>query len=372
MKSGEIDRIYWVTIAARLAQPILHHLEKRTLKKALPPTSGREAVAPLEALARLLSGLAPWLELNEGESQGIGAQAREALKAATDPQSPDYMLFTQNRQALVDSAFLAVAILRAPTALWQKVEPRVQDQVIQALELARELETYETNWLLFSAILEVTLGKLGRPARSAPIEHALRRHEEWYKGDGAYGDGPSFHWDYYNSFVIHPMLLEIARHAEPAPGGEKLKELLLLRAQRYGEVLERLISPEGTFPPLGRSLTYRFGVLQLLGQLAWRGELPASLPPGQVRAAMTAVLKRQMEAPGTFDDGGWLQPGFCGAQPGLAEFYISRGSLYLCAAGLLPLGLAPSASFWSEPCQDWTARRLWSGQDGAADQALSD
>jgi len=28
------------------------------------------------------------------------------------------------------------------------------------------------------------------------------RHESWYKGDGAYGDGSDFHWDYYNSYVI--------------------------------------------------------------------------------------------------------------------------------------------------------------------------
>ena len=41
------------------------------------------------------------------------------------------------------------------------------------------------------------------------VDYALRQHEQWYKGDGAYGDGPAFHWDYYNSFVIHPMLLDV-------------------------------------------------------------------------------------------------------------------------------------------------------------------
>ena len=41
------------------------------------------------------------------------------------------------------------------------------------------------------------------------VDYALRQHDQWYKGDGAYGDGPTFHWDYYNSFVIHPMLLDV-------------------------------------------------------------------------------------------------------------------------------------------------------------------
>ena len=39
--------------------------------------------------------------------------------------------------------------------------------------------------------------------------HSLRQHDEWYKGDGMYGDGPQFHWDYYNSYVIQPMLLNV-------------------------------------------------------------------------------------------------------------------------------------------------------------------
>ena len=41
------------------------------------------------------------------------------------------------------------------------------------------------------------------------VDYALRQHDQWYKGDGIYGDGPQFHWDYYNSFVIHPMLLDV-------------------------------------------------------------------------------------------------------------------------------------------------------------------
>jgi hypothetical protein len=37
------------------------------------------------------------------------------------------------------------------------------------------------------------------------IGFAIHLFKIWYKGDGIYGDGKDFHWDYYNSFVIQPM-----------------------------------------------------------------------------------------------------------------------------------------------------------------------
>jgi hypothetical protein len=43
-------------------------------------------------------------------------------------------------------------------------------------------------------------------------------------------------------------------------------------------------------------------------------------------------MRRLMDAPGAFDQDGWLQIGFCSRQLHLGESYISTGSLYLCAA----------------------------------------
>jgi hypothetical protein len=78
-----------------------------------------------------------------------------------------------------------------------------------------------------------------------------------------------------------------------------------------------------------------------------------------------------LEAPGTFDSGGWLTVGFCGHQLHLGETYISTGSLYLCAAIFLPLGLGPGDPFWSAPAEDWTSRRIWRGEDAQADHAIA-
>ena len=76
-----------------------------------------------------------------------------------------------------------------------------------------------------------------------------------------------------------------------------------------------------------------------------------------MRGALTAVIRRTLEAPGTFDAAGWLRIGFCGHQPAIGETYISTGSLYLCAAAFLPLGLPASDPFWASPAQPWTAQR---------------
>jgi hypothetical protein len=134
-------------------------------------------------------------------------------------------------------------------------------------------------------------------------------------------------------------------------------------------VLERLVAPDGSFPAIGRSLAYRCGAFHSLAQMALRRALPDGVTAPQVRAALTALIRRTMEAPQTFDGDGWLTIGFCGHQPAIGETYISTGSLYLCAMAFLPLGLAPSDEFWAAPAQPWTSVRAWSGQAFPIDRA---
>jgi hypothetical protein len=381
------DRDYWLSVLERLARPVLEYLAARRLKSSMPVESrpglqaDRASFTHLEAIGRLLCGVAPWLELRglSGAEEDLRAQfaalAREAIDAATDPQSPDFMNFgATGRQPIVDAAFLAQALLRAPNALWRDLPERVQANLVSALRSAGEILPYFNNWLLFSATVEAALMQCGARWDRMRVDYALRQHMHWYVGDGAYADGPEFHWDYYNAFVIQPMLVDVLTAAGDAEAEwARMRPAVLARARRYAAVQERMISPEGTIPPIGRSLAYRFGALQSLAQSALRGDLPNEpepVTPAQVRCAMTAVIRRMIEAPGTFDAQGWLTIGFCGHQPGLGETYISTGSVYLCAAALLPLGLSPSHSFWADPPVDWTARRIYAGVDAPVDHAL--
>jgi hypothetical protein len=152
---------------------------------------------------------------------------------------------------------------------------------------------------------------------------------------------------------------------------KELKPVVWERARRYAAIQERMISPEGTFPAIGRSLTYRFGAFHLLSDISLRKELPENVTPEQVRCALTAVMRRMIERPGTFDEKGWLRIGFAGHQPGLGEAYISTGSLYLCSAAWLPLGLPESDVFWSGAAKPWTEIKVWGGEDTKADHALT-
>ncbi|MCX6950687.1 MAG: DUF2264 domain-containing protein [Verrucomicrobia bacterium] len=72
----------------------------------------------------------------------------------------------------------------------------------------------------------------------------------------------------------------------------------------------------------------------------------------------------------TFDAAGWLRIGVSGSQPGLGETYISTGSLYLCSAAFLPLGLPASDPFWSAPAAKTTWQKIWSGENLPADHAI--
>jgi hypothetical protein len=371
--AGPEDRAAWMRIADRVARPVLAALADRRLKAAMPvegaQAAPRRAVTHLEALGRTLCGLAPWLEY-AADAGDLPDLARAAIASGVDPASPDRLNFTSTSQPLVDAAFLAQALLRAPQSLWTRLEPRTQIQVLEALESTRAISPAHNNWELFAAIIEAFLQRAGRPRDERRLFAALRDFQTWYVGDGVYGDGPEFHWDSYNAFVIQPILVEILDVVgDEASEWREFRQLVHPRFVRYAEIQERLIAPDGSFPPLGRSLAYRCGAFQGLALAALRHVLPPAVPPAQARRALSAVIRRTLEAPGTFDENGWLRIGLAGHQPSLGETYISTGSLYLCTAAFLPLGLPPDDPFWTGPSIPTTWETAWSGRDLPADHA---
>lgn len=379
------DRKLWVWVLDKLAHPVLTRLAAGRLKAEMPVEAvqnpqERARFTHLEAFGRLLSGIAPWLALEEVPPEEAALQseyialAQQALAKATDPASPDFLNFHSGDQPLVDAAFLVQGILRAPNVLWEPLSPQVKAQVIAALKSSRQIAMpTRNNWVLFAGMVEIGLRRMGEPSLKERLEDGVQKMLGWYAGDGAYGDGATFHFDYYNSFVIHPMLLDILEGLNAAdPGFQPALALEKERARRYAAIQERLIMPDGSFPSIGRSTAYRFGAFHLLAQSALRKDLPHGVEPSQVRSGLAAVMARVTAAPGTFDGEGWLRIGFCGHQPELAEAYISTGSLYLASEALLPLGLPASAPFWADPDRPWTQRRIWAGERLAADHAITD
>lgn len=381
-----IDRDYWANACFQLAKPVLEPMSKGELQKTLPIEvspiwDGRDKrVTYMEIFGRLMAGIAPWLSLPDDHSaEGDNRkQLREwALKSytnAVDPQNSDYLLWEKEGQTLVDAAYIANSFIRAPKQLWEPLDSMTKQRYIARFKSLRRVDPPYTNWLLFSAMIETFLVSINEQYDAFRIDMAMRKVDEWYVGDGWYSDGPDFAFDYYNSYVIQPMTFEIIEILKSKKTGVKFTPNVAVvnkRMQRYSEILERLISPEGTFPAFGRSITYRMGVFQPLALLSWKQQLPSTLTEGQVRAGLTAVMKRMFAMEGNFSKEGYLQLGFAGHQAAVADRYTNTGSLYMTSLVFLPLGLPADHSFWNVPAEDWTSKKAWSGKDFPRDHALA-
>ena len=373
--TGLKDREYWVNLLYKIAYPVVHNLAEQTLKKNMPlelaPGYGINAqkVTYLEAVGRTLAGIAPWLALPDDESaegllrKKLRNELLIGLKNAVDPASADYLNFRTEQQPIVDAAFLAHAFLRAPQSLWYPLDELTKKRFIEEFKSLRNRKPAYNNWLLFAGITEGFLLSIGEQHDPSRIDFALKKINEWYAGDGWYSDGAKFSMDYYNSFVIHPMLIDLLKVTlEKKISKKEEYDIALKRMVRYAEYLERIISPEGTFPPFGRSITYRTGAFQALAQTALLEKLPDFIEPAQVRCGLSKIMHNMFDNNANFDTNGWLVLGFNGHQPMVADTYTSTGSLYLATLGFLPLGLPANNKFWTDAPADWTSKKAWSGQ----------
>lgn len=383
------DRAYWCDLLYRMAEPVLKPMSEGRLQATMqvevsPTWDGRnQKVIYMEAFGRLMAGLAPWLSLPD-DATDEGAKRKQlrawALKSyahAVDPESPDCLLWQGEGQALVDAAYLAESFLRGYEALWLPLDEQTKARYIECFIGLRTVDPPYTNWLLFSSTIEAFLAKAGAAYDPYRINSAIRKVEEWYTGDGWYADGPLFAFDYYSSYVFHPMYLETLQAMKEAKVRTRIHygdyyRRALRRAQKFSLVLERFISPEGTFPVFGRSIPYRMAAMQPLALMAWYETLPAGVSNGQVRAALTAVMHRMFDNRENFNQGGYLTIGFAGRQPNIADWYTNNGSLYLTSLAFLPLGLPATHPFWTDAPQPWTSQKAWGGEPFPKDHHWQD
>ena len=226
----------WLSRLLKIEGNVLDHLAEGRLKATMPLSfhSDRADFAPLEAFGRSMLGLAPWLEadadaLDEDECalQAIWREkAIRCIDMATDPASPDFMNFTTGGQPLVDAAFLCHALVRAPKALAAALPERVRRNLAEALRSSRVITAGSNNWVFFTAMVEAGLHVLGEPYDMTRVLYALRVFQDWYVGDGVYGDGAHYHWDYYNSFVIQPLDFQSLGNLAKVTGEVRAERLL--------------------------------------------------------------------------------------------------------------------------------------------------
>lgn len=375
------DRIYWVSILQKIAFPVLNNLRKGSLKKNMPYESKSmegHNFAHLEAFARVFNGIAPWLELGPDSSEeGIlrGKYLALTVKAignAVNPSNNDYLFNIEPKQSLVDVALFAQGLLRSESQVWMNLSMEVQAKIIDIFKETRVIAPYENHWLLFTSIIEAALLEFTGECDRERLVYAVHKfRDELYVGDAIYANGDQYSFDYYNSLVIHPMLNDIlaVMRKYGLSEGEFL-DVQLMRSSRHSAQLERMISPEGTYPLVGPSLSYRCGVFHLLSQAALLKILPRNINPTQVRAALTKVLKRQFGNNNNFDSAGWLVVGLNGSQIDISENNINTGSLYMCCSIFLALGLDFNDQFWTAPASEWSSLKAWRGHPIKADQLI--
>ncbi len=383
----------WVALAADLAIPVLKPMSEGRLHEVYNTASGTLELSPswdgrnvevsyMEAFARLMAGIAPWLALPDDDTpegklrKEIRAMALKSYANAVDPASPDRLGWEKGGQTLVDAAYLAESFFRAWDALWVPLDDTTKARYREAFEGLRRYSPPYQNWVLFCSMEEAFLMRARGKVDEYRLRTGLYKAEEWYVGDGWYSDGPSFAFDYYNAYVIQPMYFEcveelvrarkwlipyVAPDGKRRNAGDRLRDIVK-RMQRHSAILERMVSPEGTYPVFGRSIPYRMAVFHPLALLAWRKELPGELSEGQVRSALDAVRRRMFSDRRNFNKAGFLTLGFNGALPSVSDRYTNNGSLYITSLFLLPLGLPADDSFWTSPDEPWTSLKAWSGQ----------
>ncbi|TCO28775.1 uncharacterized protein DUF2264 [Pedobacter psychrotolerans] len=370
------DRQFWIQQMDKMVRPVLQNLANDSLRIAMPKVTSvhvdnkehRIKVQYVEVLGRVLSGIAPWLQLEGGAADEVALRkqyrewALSGLKNALDSNAKDFMNFDIGGQQLVDASYVALAVVRAPW-LWENLDKKNQTLLMKSIVTTRKFKPVFSNWLLFSAMNEAFLAKFGYDWDPMRVDYALQQMEQWYTGDGMYTDGTSFAFDYYNSYVIHPYLAALSDIiGEKTNAYKDMFEKIKKRNERYAIIQERLINADGTYPATGRSIIYRGAAFHHLADIALRKALPKQLSAEQVRCALTAVIRKTLESPTTYKNG-WLTIGLYGEQPELGDFYNNQGSPYIASNIFLPLGLPASDPFWANPPAKWSAQKIWSGEN---------
>lgn len=380
-------RRFWVDELIRMIDPVLSNMAQNIFKEHFrrqehPKGTSKAECAYLEAFARVLCGTTAWFNAeNLSEEEYIAQQkylslTKRALRNAVDKEAKDFVYIKDGEgkyvaQMLVDTAFLALALLRAKEPLWDQLEEETKQRIIYYFKETRAIKPNFSNWLLFSGMVETFLYSVGEDCDWMRIDYCFKQFEQWYLGDGIYSDGPYYREDYYNSYVIVPFLVEMVRHlGERLESYEEVKEKIYCRAQRYALIQEGWINCDGTFNAIGRSIAYRCGAFHHLAMMAWYKLLPKEISPEQTRCALTAVIRKCTEAESTYTKEGFLSVGLYGYQPDLREVYISGASLYLATFAFLPLGLESKDQFWKNPDVLYTMQKVWTGVNMFPDHAI--
>ncbi|WP_402463094.1 DUF2264 domain-containing protein [Isoptericola aurantiacus] len=284
---------------------------------------------------------------------GLLERYAEGLRHGTDPRSPErWPRIGERRQAVVESASVAIGLAETRPWLWDRLDGAVQARVVDWLSEIVGTTGYRNNWIWFQNVVEAFLASVGGPWDQADLDRNDELTEALYVGDGWYSDGRGRDgrlqsYDYYTGWAWHLYPLLRARIA-----GRPLETRHADRLRAYLEQAQHLVGSDGAPVLQGRSVTYRFAMLAPF----WAGALAGVTPlrPGQTRSLTSAVADHFARA-GAVDEQGLLPTGWHGRFDRVRQLYSGGSSPYWASKGFLGLLLPPDHPVWTDPPEVPTA-----------------
>ncbi|MCS0637749.1 DUF2264 domain-containing protein [Streptomyces sp. LP05-1] len=363
-------RDHWEALADRLLDAVVPYATPGFAQYRLPGRTSwaGEVSDGLEGYARSFL-LAAFRIAGAGRAGGpvdprLVERYTEGLISGTDPDGPEaWPALTDRSQQMVEAASVAVALHETRPWIWDRLDTRARERVVDWLSGFVGRHTWDTNWRLFQVISEQFLASVGAPHNRGEIEDGLDRLEEWYVGDGWYSDGTGRNFDYYNAWAMHFYPLLWARMADPegtgaaGTGGDGTRAAGTGadggRAKVYRERLGLFLATyphffggDGAPVHQGRSLTYRFAATAPV----WMGALTGCTPlaPGLTRRLGSGAARHFAER-GAPDERGLMPLGWYGTFLPATQPYSGPASPYWVSKGFLGLLLPPDHPVWTEP-----------------------
>ncbi|GGV33882.1 hypothetical protein GCM10010277_18770 [Streptomyces longisporoflavus] len=246
-------------------------------------------------------------------------------------------------QQMVEAASIAIALHETRPWIWDKLDTRVQERVVDWFSGFVGGRTWDNNWRLFQVVSEQFLASVGAPYSKADIDGGLDRIEDWYRGGGWYTDGDGQNFDYYIGWAMHLYPLLWARMAGEDDGGRA--EVYRERLAQFLATYPHFFGADGAPVHQGRSLTYRFAATAPV----WMGALANCTPlaPGLTRRLASGTARHFVER-GVPDERGLLPLGWYGTFLPATQAYSGPASPYWASKGFLGLLLPAGHPVWTE------------------------
>ena len=372
------DRTIWVKHLLELTKPLFYmaKLDFNSFKIKKYYNVNNLNIGYLECFSRIFAGISTWIISNDNDNKYENEQKKIISSLICDcfdklmPFFDKEMDLFSIGQSIVECAYICYGFIISKNKIWLLLKEDTQKNIITIFKKVRLLIVkwhFCNNWYLFHGIIETFFKTINIDYNEEFIIEMIHSVNGWYCGDGFYFDGEKkFKMDYYNSYVIQPFFIEILKVFNSS-----LLDIAIQRCIRYSEFLERIIGSDGTFPPLGRSITYRFAAFHLLSYCIYNNHISVCHNYGQLRNSLTKVLINILNKD-IYDSDGFLNIGFNCEQNSLQDYYSNTGSCYITTIGLLPLGLEVNHPFWNEPSRPFTQESCWKFKSQIAKYIIND